>query len=367
MKHRERVEMSLNHENPDRCPMQISFTPEFADRLKQELSKDRNLFPNVVKADDLCELEIATDQDVILAWTGCLSTEYEKSRKMLQDGSMVDEWGIVRKDILYETRFGTGHYTEMVGHPLADDQAIDSYQPPDPVNPALYFESEELIRNYQQEYWIVGCAVTTIFETAWALRGFENILMDFVLNQDLIEKILDIPFQYNLTVAKKLTELGVDMIWLGDDVGAQDNMLISPEIWRKFLKPRMADLISTLKNINPQIKIAYHSDGYIYPIIPDLIEIGLDILNPIQPMSMNPEKIKKDFGDKLCFWGAIDEQSILPFGKPENVKNEVLQLLKTIGKDGGLILAPTHNVQLDTPMENFWAMVNTIRNTPCYL
>ena len=81
-------------------------------------------------------------------------------------------------------------------------------------------------------------------------------------------------------------------------------------------------------------------------------------------MSMNPEKIKKDFGDKLCFWGAIDEQSTLPFGKPNDVKNEVKNLLSTIGKGGGLILAPTHNVQLDTPMENFWAMVNTIRNSP---
>jgi uroporphyrinogen-III decarboxylase len=100
------------------------------------------------------------------------------------------------------------------------------------------------------------------------------------------------------------------------------------------------------------------------PIIPDLIEIGLDVLNPIQPASMDPAKLKQEFGDKLCFWGSIDEQHTLPFGSAEDVKTEVQTRLKTIGKNGGLIIGPTHHVQLDTPMENFWAMVNTIQQTP---
>jgi len=101
------------------------------------------------------------------------------------------------------------------------------------------------------------------------------------------------------------------------------------------------------------------------PIIPELIEIGLDVLNPIQPASMDPADIKKRFGDKLSFWGSIDEQHTLPFGSPDDVANEVRQRLETVGYNGGLILAPTHHVQLDTPLENFWAMVNTIVNTPC--
>jgi uroporphyrinogen-III decarboxylase len=95
-----------------------------------------------------------------------------------------------------------------------------------------------------------------------------------------------------------------------------------------------------------------------------MIEIGLDVLNPIQPASMPPAEIKRDFGDKLCFWGSIDEQYTLPFGSPEEVRAEVQQRMRTIGKDGGLILAPTHHVQLDTPLENFWAMIDTIHNTP---
>lgn len=187
--------------------------------------------------------------------------------------------------------------------------------------------------------------------------------MDFVLNPDLAEKILDIPFHYHLTAAKKLVEMGVDMIWTGDDVGTQSTMMISPKLWRRFFKPRMAEFIAALKKINPGVKVAYHSDGMIYPIIPDLIEIGVDVLNPVQPACMNPERVKKEFGNKLCFWGSIDEQYTLPFGSPAEVEHEIKSRLKTLGKNGGLIIGPTHHVQLDTPMENFWAMVNTITDT----
>ena len=154
------------------------------------------------------------------------------------------------------------------------------------------------------------------------------------------------------------------MIWTGDDIGAQHELMISPRMWRQYLKPRMANFISELKAINPEVKIAYHSDGNIMRIIPELIEIGLDVLNPIQPASMDPAQIKKEFGDRLCFWGSIDEQHTLPFGSAADVEAEVRQRLETIGQGGGLILAPTHHVQLDTPLENFWAMVNTISDTP---
>ena len=143
-------------------------------------------------------------------------------------------------------------------------------------------------------------------------------------------------------------------------MGTQNKMMISPNMWRKYFKPRMANFISELKGINPAVKVAYHTDGNVEPIIPELIEIGLDVLNPVQPVSMDPAKIKKEYGDILCFWGTIDEQYTLPFGSPQEVANEVKLRLETVGYNGGLILAPTHSVQLDTPLENFWAMVKTI-------
>ena len=238
--------------------------------------------------------------------------------------------------------------------------ALDSYQPPDPHRPELYADAERVIRRYKDEYWIVGVTVTTIFETAWALRGLEQMLIDLVEDPALAERIFDIPFHYHLAAAKRLVEMGVDMIWTGDDVGAQHAMMIAPKTWRKCLKPRMAEFIATVKAINPGLKFAYHSDGRIDPIVPELIEIGVDVLNPIQPRSMDPALMKRKYGDKLCFWGTIDEQFTLPFGSSEDVRREVLARIETAGADGGLILGPTHHVQLDTPLENFWAMVNAI-------
>ena len=356
--------MALNREEPDRCPMQISFTPEFAARLKHHLGLTDEDFHNPHGGGNTYILERTLDEDMLLTSVGWANSYYATETYSQGGETYTDEWGITWKNIEYQTRFGSGRYTEMVGHPLADDRAIDSYQPPDPNRPELYVEAERVIKEYKDEYWIVGVTVTTIFETAWALRGYERTLMDFALDLGFLERLLDIPFDYHLAAAKKLVEMGVDMIWIGDDVGAQDRMLISPQSWRRSLKPRLATFISTLKNINPALKVAYHSDGFIVPIIPDLIEIGLDVLNPVQPKCVDPAKVKKDFGSKLCFWGSIDEQHTLPFGTPAEVEEEVILRLKTLGRNGGLIIGPTHHVQLDTPLENFWAMVNAVTQTP---
>jgi uroporphyrinogen decarboxylase len=357
MKPRERVESALNHERPDRCPMQISFTPEFADRLRADMDLKGQKAHNPHGGGNTYELERSLGEDMLLTSVGWANSYYQDTKPY------VDEWGIGWKIHPYETAFGQGHYTEIDTHPLEDASAISSYQPPDPNRPELYSDSRQMIQDFQSEYWIVGVVATTIFETAWALRGLEQTLIDMVADPDLTNDLFDIPFHYHLTVAKKLVELGVDMIWAGDDVGSQSQMLISPKMWRKYLKPRMADFISALKKINPEVKVAYHTDGNVEPIIPELIEIGLDILNPVQPASMDPKTLKKEYGKKLCYWGTIDEQQTLPFGSSEDVKAEVLDRLSNVGFDGGLILAPTHHVQLDTPLENFWALVDTIKNT----
>ena len=358
MKPRERVEMALNHDKPDRCPMQISFTPEFAERLRTDMEIKGKQVHNPHGGGNTYELERALGEDMLLTSVGWANSYY------MDDKPYTDEWGIGWTVHPYETPFGTGHYTEIASHPLADETSISGYQAPDPHRTELYAASEQTIRDFKDEYWIIGVTVTTIFETAWALRGLEQMMLDLVTDPDLANHLLDIPYNYHLTAAKKLVEMGVDMIWTGDDVGSQHQMMISPGMWRKYFKSRMAAFISELKAINPDVKVAYHSDGNILPIIPELIEIGLDVLNPIQPASMDPAEIKKQFGNKLSFWGTIDEQKTLPFGTPEDVANEVRHRLDTVGYDGGLILAPTHHVQLDTPLKNFWAMVNNIVGTP---
>jgi uroporphyrinogen decarboxylase len=349
--------MALNNEKPDRCPMQISFTPEFAVRLREDLEIQGKRVHNPHGGGNTYELERYLGEDMLLTSVGWANSYY------MDDKPYTDEWGVGWDIHPYDTPFGVGSYTEISSHPLADDAAIQRYQPPDPNRYDLYEGAAQMIRDFKADYWIVGVTVTTIFETAWALRGLEQLMLDMVVDPDLANHLLDIPYQYHLTAARKLVEMGVDMVWTGDDIGSQNQMMISPRMWRKYFKHRMANFISALKAINPAVKIAYHTDGNVEPIIPEFIEIGIDVLNPIQPASMDPAKIKQAYGDKLCFWGTIDEQQTLPFGTPEDVVEEVRQRLETVGYDGGLILGPTHHVQLDTPLENFWAMVNTIVNT----
>jgi len=351
--------MALSHEAPDRCPLQVSFTPEFAGRLRKHLRLDDRKDHNPHGGGNTYQLERALDEDMLIT-SVCWANSYYQPQKRY-----TDEWGVGWNSVEYETRFGKGRYTEITSHPLAENPAIHMYKPPDPTRPSLYKDSVEMIAAYRDEYWINGAVPTTIFETAWALRGLTQLLMDFIQDPDLAAHVLDIPLAYHKEAAVRLTKLGVDMIWLGDDVGAQSGMMMSPDTWRRFLKPRLADIIHAVKGVNPGVKVAYHSDGNIWPIIAELIEIGVDILNPVQPACMDPAEMKKRFGKNLCFWGTIDEQRTLPFGTPDDVRKEVLLRLKTIGRNGGLVIGPTHHVQLDTPIENLEAMIETIRNTPC--
>ncbi len=283
--------------------MQISFTPEFAERLRAdmgvrgELNVARGGEHNPHGGGNTYELERAIDSDLILTSVGWANNYYAGH------GTYTDEWGVTWQEHPYETPFGTGHYTEMVGFPLAQDEAIESYLPPDPNRPELYLDSERVIREYGDEYWIVGVTVTTIFETAWALRGYERLLMDLLMNPELADRILDIPFRYHLAAAERLAAMGVDMIWTGDDIGSQKGMLFHPDTWRRFFKPRMAELVSRVKAINPDLKVAYHTDGDVREVIPELIEIGIDVLNPVQPACMDPAELKRDYGDRAAVLG----------------------------------------------------------------
>ena len=346
---------AFRHEQPDRCPMYASFVKEFADRIRRDMNLMANTTRNPYGGAYEYELERALGFDMLVTSVGW-------GRSHHQEGDDYwDEWGVHWRMSEYETPFGKGAYSNMVEHPLANKQAFAGYVPPDPTRPELYAKAKHVVSTYGDEYWIVGATLPTIFECAWALRGLENLLMDMVLDPTLAGTILDIPYHYHLTAAKKLVEIGVDMIWIGDDVGTQTGLMMSPDLWRQLLKPRLVAFIQELKAANPAVKVAYHSDGNIRTIIPELIEAGVDVLNPVQPACLDVVELKKTFGRELCFWGSIDVQHTLPFGTPGEVEAEVRMRIETLGQDGGLILSPTHHVQLDTPLENFWAMVNTVR------
>ncbi len=353
---RDRVLTALAHEAPDRPPFHAAFVPEFADRLRAHLG-----LPPLATIHDPhngrwngYELELATGHDLLTCSVGWVNNYY------LDDKPYRDEWGIEWAIKRYQTPFGAGFFTEMKKHPLAAAQTIadlEAYQPPDPNRPALYENLERLLREHGSTHYIVGRLHCTIFETAWALRGFQQTLLDFLMDPDFTHRLLEIPYQYHKAAACEMARRGVDMIWLGDDMGSQKYMLISPDTWRTFFKQRMADLIAAVRAIRPDLCIAYHSDGAVQPILPDLIEIGVDVLNPLQPESMDPAALKKEYGDRLAFFGAIDVQQTLPFGTPESVAAEYAERKATLGAGGGWLCAPTHHIQADTPLENYLALV----------
>jgi uroporphyrinogen decarboxylase len=176
-------------------------------------------------------------------------------------------------------------------------------------------------------------------------------------------KLMETIMEVNMTIGIELIRRGVDIIWAGDDFGGQHGMLIDPDLWRKHFKPRISYMFENFRNENPSIRIAWHTCGSVVPIIPDFIEIGLDILNPIQPEAkgMDPFYLKKEFGKDLVFFGGISVQELLPKGPPSMIKNEVHRISNILGKDGGYIIAPAHNIQDDTPVENILAFFEAVK------
>jgi uroporphyrinogen decarboxylase len=188
----------------------------------------------------------------------------------------------------------------------------------------------------------------------------ENLLVDFLVNPELAAALLDQLTATGVASATRLAQAGIDVLTTGDDVGMQKGMMMSPETWRKWLKPRLAEIIAAAKKVKPDLLVFYHSDGKIESIIPELIEIGIDILNPVQPECMDPAQLKREYGNDLSFWGTIGTQTTMPFGTPEEVKATIKERIKTVGQGGGLLLAPTHVIEPDVPWENVLAFFEAI-------
>ncbi|HHY25045.1 MAG TPA: hypothetical protein GX527_12585 [Clostridiaceae bacterium] len=211
-----------------------------------------------------------------------------------------------------------------------------------------------------------------LLEMALRLRGFEQLFMDFVLDPGLVCGILDKVLEIKTAYWEKALELvGKDVLVAieADDLGTQNSLLISPDLYRKFVKPRHKKLFSFIKEKAPHIKVFLHSCGAIKPLIPDLIEAGVDILNPVQVSAngMNTKELKRDFGDILTFWGGgIDTQKVLPFGSPKEVREEVKRRIDDLAPGGGFVFNTIHNIQADVPPENIEAMLEAFERYGIY-
>lgn len=282
---------------------------------------------------------------------------YHKYFKDLTDVT-VGDWGIGRKKGSVE------HFTRML-HPMESFETIEEFEQypyPDPVKDYDWSSYPAKVADIKQSDLIaVAQMEVTIFETAWYMRGMEQFMVDMAINPELANYHLDRITQNRCEFAKRYAKAGCDVLRLGDDVSTQLDMMMAPDTWREFIKPRLAKVIKAAKEQNPEIMIFYHGDGNLQKIIPDLIEIGVEILNPVQPECMDPVEIKQRYGDKLSFWGTLGTQTVMPFGSPEDVKQVCMRMIKEVGKGGGLLLAPTHMLEPEVPWENIEAFLSTVR------
>ena len=195
-----------------------------------------------------------------------------------------------------------------------------------------------------------------MYENAWQVRGYEAFLMDLLINRDWAELLLDRYADNNRHTAIAAAQAGYDCIAAGDDVANQQTLMFDVNLWRDVMKPRWAAVFAAARNIKPDIQIWYHSDGNISDILDDLVEIGVSILNPVQPECMEPAAIRKRFGKRLAFDGCIGTQTTFPFGTPETMQQTVRELAAELDASrGGLMLSPTHILEPEVPIENILA------------
>jgi uroporphyrinogen decarboxylase len=377
---RDRVNLALAHRTPDRTPVDFLAVPEIWDMLArrfdivsapladslffdpawEEILRRLEVDCRVISYDQFCappESAFAVGGRTEWWKVQSRSTPARMWRWTGEDGVATEIFG---RRFKVQTN-GLGSYEENIpalaaAESLADIQA---HRWPDPD--WWDFRSvKSVIRdvNRAQRHHI-RFRMGTVFELAWQLRGMENFLTDMVVNPAIptymMERITDIIAE---VTRRLLREAGddVDMLYFYDDIGANQSLLISKKMWRTFIRPCHEKLIEVAKQHDKQVM--YHTDGAVRPVIPDLVEMGVDVLNPLQPGSAGMEAVglKRDFGARLSFHGGVDIVNLLPKGSPVEVREAARRLVRDLGKDGGYIMSASHHIQFDTPLENVLAL-----------
>lgn len=287
------------------------------------------------------------------------------------------DWHALNPDVPVEATFGEGgvpvmpatspeghHFVHRLPSALKDANSVgqvESYPWPDVDADYRWAGVPEKIHDLHEKGYAVMGGAGGFFEGMMWLRGMELTMMDLTSENPIIIAIVNKCAEATHTIAVRMARLGADILQFGDDFGNQDRMMISPEMWRYWFKELFAGTIRQAKAVNPDILIFLHSCGYIEPIIPDLVEIGVDILNPVQPECMNPEKLKAEFGDRLSFWGTVGVQRTMPYGTAAAVRELVKRRIEVIGKGGGLFLSPAHMLEPEVPLENVLAFADAVR------
>jgi uroporphyrinogen decarboxylase len=254
-------------------------------------------------------------------------------------------------------------------HPIKSMEDLKNYEWPDPSDPRLFDPIKELCAEYQEDYFIIVDLSSTLIEAAYAhLMGTSNFFLQLYDEPELVAGVLDGLTEYYTELGKNAVKLGVDMIRVGDDVGAQQSMMLSPELWRELAKPRFESMFNAFRKENSDLYIKLHSCGDYSPIIPDEIELGVDLSGLMQPTGGNKDQagIKKKYGNDIALIGGFDVQRLLPRGQVEDVREGVFNVMKNLAVGGGYIFSPSHYILADVPIQNIFAMFEAQKDFGTY-
>lgn len=276
----------------------------------------------------------------------------------LSQDSYIDTWGVGHEHSPYSM-----HMTYM-RNPLKNMETLEEMQAypfPDYGAGDASHQKAQVEEIKGRDLIAVADMACTIWETAWYLRGMEELFCDMMEENEMAEYLFDKVLELEKIRAKAFLEAGVDILYFGDDIGMQHTVMMSEELYCRWIKPRLKELIDFARALNPKILIFYHSCGFVEPFIPHLIDAGIDVLNPIQSECMDFAQIHAKYGDKLSFSGTIGTQTTMPHGTPQEVKEEVWKNLDIAGEKGGLMVVPTHLLEPEVPLENVFAYVEACR------
>jgi len=368
MNSRERLLLALNHHEPDRVPIDLGGTPTSTisesalENLKAHLgirSATQLMSPIFLTAylDNQLIRRFGVDVKMVTA-NPPASFELQAT----PEGRIVDEWGIVYQ--MHEE--AQTHFiveAEAPLHRVTSKGEIEKYAWPDPSDPSRFRGLKEIARQYQQEGFgvVLNSPLTVMTHTQW-MRGLQQFMMDTVLNTELLEYLMDKILEIQLEMARHLLEEVdpyFDVVMIGDDLSHQGGLTYSPDMYRKLFKPRHRWIMRVLKEEFGEAKVLYHCCGGVEPLLPDLIDLGIDAINPVQVSAKGMEdtkRLKARYGRHLTFWGGIDTQRVLPFGTPEEVKAEVRRRIEDLAPDGGFVLAAVQNLRPEVKPENICAL-----------
>ncbi|MHB9025264.1 MAG: uroporphyrinogen decarboxylase family protein [Armatimonadota bacterium] len=349
MTYRERIITACRRQQPDHVPYFMGFERGLATELQAKLGTNdlAGYFGNHIRDAGLNPSVLKTDF----------------SRYFTREDMTWDEWGRGR---VWDDSM---HYAEYF-YPLDRAESvseIEAYPWPDVTAPYRYEGIAEKVAAHQAAgYAVIGSIGEMLFEVAWQLRSMDRLFEDMYADEAMAEALLEAIISRKVEMTRGLARAGVDILLTGDDVAMQTGLMMSKDLFNRWLRPAFERIVRAAKEEKPDIFVWYHSDGKINDLIPDLIAAGMDILNPVQPECVDHRWVKATYGDKIAFSGGLGVQSIIPFGTPDEVRAHVKETIDTLGAGGGLLLAPSHVVERDTPLENILAMAEAMEEYGWY-